>query len=149
MSEPDRRVSAYNPNGEYAGFVRLSHDDIGELIGEVYDKDANKLGAVRVAPQITNTDISRVYEQDGRQIGYVQIDSSAAETISARIYWTGGDEEGEQIAYLGAQSPENPEFTVWKRSARGEELGVLKPEAIEDSSEIALLGGGAALLIFL
>lgn len=83
----DKRIYVLNNEGQPVGYARIGQDDTGKLIGEVYDTEANKLGAIRFEPLAYKAGISLIYNHEGAQIGYARLQASEdEEEISAKIY---------------------------------------------------------------
>lgn len=143
----DRRVFCYDKNGAELGYIRFGQDEIGQEEGEIYNTQANRLGAVRFQPATGEDEEVQVFEQDGDQVGYVRLERYEDGSIGGKAYWTsqmGGQEQ--RVLFLHADGAAS-EIIVIRRSAKwGEELGTLRPEIDEVELEEAILGGGGAAL---
>ena len=43
----EKRVYVYDDANKYKGYVRLDQDEIGYTVGEVYNTQADRLGAIK------------------------------------------------------------------------------------------------------
>ena len=145
----EKRVYAYDAAGEYQGYVRLDTDEVGNIVGEVYDTQADKLGAVRYEPLNYEAQESLVFDPDGDRIGFVQLEQYENEQLGGEIYWVGELETKPQvIAHVHLDENDTQRAKVHKKAEWGELIGSLKPENVTDE-ELVLVGGGSALLILL
>ncbi len=143
----DKYVYVYSDAGKYQGYVRIEHDEIGDLIGEVYDPDADRLGALKYEPLENTNPESLIFNSDGAQVGFTTFETDAGGVLSGDVYWVneaGG--EPQLKAHIHRNPGAGPNAEVHKMKQWGEKLGELRPENV-DEEELILMGGGAALLL--
>lgn len=157
----EQRVYAYDSAGDYLGYLRVSHDEIGNMIGEVYNKEADKLGAVQYTPLESGDKEALVFDPEGIRIGSVQVEGEGQADASARLFFTSTMSGGTGlIAVVNPASEdapavtqaegtqEKPSLEVRQGEYPGAVIGALKPENLE-GDEAVLFAGAAALLLIL
>lgn len=82
----DKRIYAFNNENERQGYARIGKDETGKVLGEVYDTEANKIGAVRFEPLDMHGKLGLVYNHEGAQIGYIRLEAYEGDRFSADVY---------------------------------------------------------------
>jgi len=145
----DERIKIFDESGEYTGYVRLDTNEIGQVIGEVYDPEANKIGAIQYAPLESEPQESLVHNADGEQIGYVRLERYADDRLGGDFYWMGVPGTTDEIVAHVHMDPNSGERPELRRKAQwGEKLGWLEAQDISPEEQV-LVGGGAACLLLL
>lgn len=143
-----RWIAILNPEDEEVGHVHVDTDDIGHVIGEVYDGQARKLGAVRYEPLAYERAEGRIFNPDGDQIGHIKFEKYAEGKEGGEVYLLENpSEEAEPVLHVHYEPDSNQKAEVHKRAQWGELLGHLEAKNVSDQ-ELILLGGGAALLAY-
>jgi hypothetical protein len=141
------KVEAYNPEGENVGYVRVDTDEVGDVIGEVYDTQADRLGAIRYEPMRYEPKESLIYNQAGARIGFVRLVRDAEGNLEGTVYiLQEAGTEAQPYAYLHQNLLQEENFLLRRKDRDGEDLGWLKPQNASEE-QVILMGGGAGLLL--
>jgi hypothetical protein len=143
-----QKVYVYNDTGEYLGYARLGTDDIGSPVAEIYNTEADRLGAIQYRALDLAPLEGLVYNQDGDQIGFVIVETGPEGRAEAEIYRLDivGDDQ-EHLAHVHL-SGGHEQAQVYVNPPWGEQVATLKPENVSDE-ELVVAGGGAAMLLLL
>jgi hypothetical protein len=143
-----QKIYVYNDTGEYRGYARLGTDDIGQPVAEIYNLQADRLGAIQYREMNISPMEGLVYNQEGEQIGYVLVEQGAEGRVEAEVYrldYAGEDKEHVAHVHLPAN---REEAEIYLDPPWGEKAGSLKSDTVSDE-ELAVAGGGAAILLLL
>lgn len=141
------KVHVHRPDGENVGYVRVDTDQIGNVIGEVYTSQADRIGAIRHEPMKYEPKESLIYNQEGARVAFVRLVQDADGRLEGIVnVLREAGTEAETFAYLHQDMLRDEHFVMRKENAEGEEMGWLEPEEVSDEFTI-LLGGGAGLLL--
>lgn len=141
------KVEALTPEGENVGYVRVDTDEVGDVIGEVYDTQASRLGAIRYEPMKYEPKESLIYNQAGARIGFVRLVRDAQGSLEGTVYiLQEAGTEAQPYAFLHQTLLQEDNFLLRRRDRDGEDLGWIKPQKAT-VEEVILMGGGAGLLL--
>lgn len=144
---PIGKVHVHNSEEDHVGYVRVDTDQIGNVIGEVYTEQADRIGAIRYEPMKYEPKESLIHNEEGARVGYVRLVRDAEGNMEATVFvLREAGTEAEAYGYLHQNMIEEQRFVL--RNSEGEALGWLDPEE-EVSDELAILIGGAAGLLLL
>lgn len=142
------KVHVHTPAGDYAGYVRVDKDEVGNLVGEVYNPAADRIGAIRYEPLEYEPEESLIHDESGARVGFVRLVRNADGDLEATVYvLREAGTSAEAYAYLHEDEMEEGIFVLRKEDPEGEQLGRLQPENVSTEPALLIGGGGGLLLL--